>query len=60
MMEVSDDFTQVLNSWVINHDLASANHLRSMVYFHLKGMVKKQIENQRSRNSNQIFFYFYF
>tara|TARA_Y100000296_G_C5178804_1_gene261926 strand:- start:8253 stop:8828 length:576 start_codon:yes stop_codon:yes gene_type:complete len=54
MMEVSDDFTQVLNSWVINHDLASANQLRSMVYFHLKGMVKKQIENQRSRNSNQI------
>lgn len=53
-MEVSDDFTQVLNSWVIDHDLASANQLRSMVYFHLKGMVKKQIEHQRTRSSNQI------
>lgn len=57
LVEVAKDFTQVLNSWVTDHNLKSANQLRGMVYFHLKGMVKKQIEHHRSRSSNQIIDY---
>ena len=38
-----DNFTEVLNQWVVSNDLDSANQLRSMVYYLLKHIVKKQI-----------------
>ena len=42
--------TELLNSWVIHNDLKSANQLRSIIYYHLKGIVKKQIVSQASSN----------
>ncbi|WP_218420038.1 ECF-type sigma factor, partial [Alteromonas lipotrueae] len=46
LRDTSGEFTEVLNAWVINNDLKSANQLRSIVYYHLKGMVKKQISKK--------------
>lgn len=43
-------FTEILNSWVINNDLDSANQLRSIVYYHLKGIVKKQIGDKAKKS----------
>lgn len=38
-----EPITELLNSWVIHNDIKSANQLRSIIYYHLKGIVKKQI-----------------
>lgn len=46
LRDTNGEFTEVLNAWVINNDLKSANQLRSIVYYHLKGMVKKQISKK--------------
>lgn len=35
--------TKLLNSWVTKNDLTSANQLRSIIYYHVKGIVKKQV-----------------
>lgn len=43
------DFTLILNTWINNGDIASANQLKSMVYLHLKGIVKKQI-NEKAKH----------
>jgi len=40
--------TELLNSWVMHNDLTSANQLRSIIYYHLKGIVKKNIINKHS------------
>lgn len=49
------NFTVVLNQWVVSNDLDSANQLRSMVYYHLKGIVKKQIDSAaRTQRSQHI------
>ncbi|GHG03188.1 ECF-type sigma factor [Thalassotalea marina] len=45
------NFTQILNCWVVQNDLNSANQLRSIIYYHLKGIVKKQITNKSSSNT---------
>lgn len=42
------NITQVLNAWVIKRDVASANKLRSIVYFHLKSVVQKQVSHRKS------------
>lgn len=50
-----DDFTEVLNAWVINNDLKSANHLKSIVYYHLKSIVKKQVSKRAEKSAeNQL------
>lgn len=41
----SENFTVILNTWVVNNDLKSANQLKSMIYYHLKGIVKNNIKN---------------
>lgn len=38
--------TELLNNWVIHNDLDSANQLRSIIYYHLKGIVKKQVSQK--------------
>lgn len=43
-----EPITELLNSWVIHNDIKSANQLRSIIYYHLKGIVKKQITSRRS------------
>jgi len=40
-----ENFTVILNTWVTLNDLKSANQLKSMIYYHLKGIVKNNIEN---------------
>ncbi|MGS2719577.1 ECF-type sigma factor [Paraglaciecola aestuariivivens] len=45
-------FTEILNNWVLNNDLDSANQLRSMVYYHLKGIVKKQILDKSNNGAS--------
>lgn len=42
----SEPVTELLNNWVVHSDLESANQLRSIIYYHLKGVVKKQITNK--------------
>jgi len=44
----SENFTEILNCWVTNNDLKSANQLRSIIYYHLKGIIKKQIASKAS------------
>jgi RNA polymerase sigma factor (TIGR02999 family) len=46
-------FTEILNSWVVNNDLDSANQLRSIVYYHLKGTVKNQIADKAQKSCSQ-------
>ena len=46
-------FTEILNRWVINNDLDSANQLRSIVYYHLKGVVKNQITEKALKSDSQ-------
>ncbi|MFT6331360.1 MAG: RNA polymerase sigma factor (TIGR02999 family) [Bermanella sp.] len=46
-------FTEILNSWVVNNDLDSANQLRSIIYYHLKGIVKKQISTKAQKSCSQ-------
>jgi RNA polymerase sigma factor (TIGR02999 family) len=46
-------FTEILNSWVVNNDLDSANQLRSIVYYHLKGIVKNQISDKAKKSTSQ-------
>jgi RNA polymerase sigma factor (TIGR02999 family) len=46
-------FTEILNSWVVNNDLDSANQLRSIIYYHLKGIVKNQIADKAKKSSSQ-------
>lgn len=48
-----DNFTEVLNQWVVSNDLESANQLRSMVYYHLKHIVNKQISSVKRVNANE-------
>lgn len=48
-------FTEVLNCWVLNNDLDSANQLRSMIYYHLKGIVKKQISDKSHKSPSSDF-----
>lgn len=48
-----DNFTEVLNKWVVSNDLESANQLRSMVYYHLKHIVNKQISSVKRVNANE-------
>lgn len=52
-MEYSDEgsFTVLLNTWVINNDLASANQLKSAVYYHLKRITKSQLASKK-HNAN--------
>jgi len=47
--QISDDLTVIVNSWVIKNDLKSTNQLKSMIYYHLKGIVKKQITNKAQK-----------
>ena len=49
--KANEEFTEILNHWVINNDLKSANQLRSIIYYHLKGIVKKQLVNKGSSGS---------
>ncbi|MDP5129885.1 MAG: ECF-type sigma factor [Paraglaciecola sp.] len=51
--ENDGEFTEILNNWVINNDLYSANQLRSIIYYHLRGIVKKQLNNKLQKNSKQ-------
>ncbi|ALO33364.1 hypothetical protein CMT41_00545 [Colwellia sp. MT41] len=46
------DFTQVLNVWVTQGDVTSANQLKSMIYYHLKGIVKNQIRTKAKKIGN--------
>jgi RNA polymerase sigma factor (TIGR02999 family) len=46
-------FTEILNSWVVNNDLDSGNQLRSIIYYHLKGIVKKQISTKAQKSCSQ-------
>lgn len=46
-------FTEILNRWVVNNDLDSANQLRSIVYYHLKGIVKNQIGDKAKKSPSQ-------
>ena len=46
----NEPFTEILNNWVVNNDLHSANQLRSMIYHHLKSIVKKQIACTKKTN----------
>ena len=51
----NENFTVILNTWITHNDLKSANQLKSMVYYHLKGIVKNQIENKANQtNSTQL------
>ncbi|MBL4629782.1 MAG: hypothetical protein JKY14_00980 [Paraglaciecola sp.] len=50
-------FTEILNRWVINNDLDSANQLRSIVYYHLKGIVKNQIGEKAQKSDSQNLIY---
>jgi RNA polymerase sigma factor (TIGR02999 family) len=54
-LPVSKDqpFTEILNRWVVNNDLNSANQLRSIVYYHLKGIVKNQIGDKAKKSGSQ-------
>jgi len=45
-------FTETLNNWVVSNDLDSANQLRSIIYYHLKGIVKKQISDKAAKSSS--------
>jgi len=47
-----DNFTKILNLWSIDKDTKSANALKSMVYYHLKGIVKEQIKSKSAKNSS--------
>lgn len=46
-------FTEILNNWVVNNDLKSANQLRGIVYYHLKGIVKNQIGDKAKKSHSQ-------
>jgi RNA polymerase sigma factor (TIGR02999 family) len=46
-------FTEILNRWIVNNDLDSANQLRSIVYYHLKGIVKNQIGDKAKKSHSQ-------
>lgn len=46
-------FTEILNSWVVDNDLDSANQLRSIIYYHLKGIVKRQISTKAQKGASQ-------
>lgn len=45
-----EPFTYLLNDWVVNNTLESANQLRSIVFVHLKGMVKSQLAYQSKKH----------
>ena len=45
--------TEILNSWIVNNDLESANQLRSIIYYHLKGIVKKQVSTKAQNSGSQ-------
>lgn len=49
----TENFTVVLNNWVSYNDLASAKQLKSMVYYHLKAIVKKNINDRKSSINNK-------
>ncbi|MFT6836237.1 MAG: RNA polymerase sigma factor (TIGR02999 family) [Francisellaceae bacterium] len=48
----NENFTVILNTWITYNDLTSANQLKSMVYYHLKGIVKNQIANKSKRTNS--------
>lgn len=50
----TDSFTKILNEWNVSNDLQSANQLKSMVYYHLKGIVKKQIQTQGEKLNSTV------
>ena len=41
----------LLNSWIAHNDLKSANQLKSIIYYHLKGIVKSQLTKKSSSKS---------
>lgn len=45
--------TEILNRWIVDNDLDSANQLRSIIYYHLKGIVKKQISTKAKKGASQ-------
>jgi len=48
----NNNFTTILNAWSVNGDINDANKLKSMVYYHLKGIVKKQIADKASTDDS--------
>ena len=48
--------TELLYSWVTTNDLHSANQLKGIIYYHLKGIVKKQLikKNSSAKFINQL------
>jgi hypothetical protein len=39
--EEEQPLTEILNRWIVDNNLDSANQLRSIIHHHLKGIVKK-------------------
>lgn len=50
-IERHEPVTELLNSWITHNDLKSANQLKSIIYYHLKGIVKSQLTKKSSSNS---------
>jgi len=42
----SEGFTQVLNQWIAGDCVDSANKLKAMLYYHLKSIIKTQIDEK--------------
>ncbi|MGK0304411.1 MAG: RNA polymerase sigma factor (TIGR02999 family) [Gammaproteobacteria bacterium] len=51
--EGEQPLTEILNRWIVDNDLDSANQLRSIIYYHLKGIVKKQISTKAKKSASQ-------
>jgi RNA polymerase sigma factor (TIGR02999 family) len=51
--EEEQPLTEILNRWIVDNDLDSANQLRSIIYYHLKGIVKKQISTKAKKGASQ-------
>lgn len=50
-LERHEPVTELLNSWIAHNDLKSANQLKSIIYYHLKGIVKSQLTKKSSSKS---------
>jgi len=53
--EPNESVTLLLNNWIIKDDKYSANQLKSMVYYHLKGIVKNTIADKKHKSSSPSF-----
>ncbi|AGH46893.1 hypothetical protein [Paraglaciecola psychrophila] len=51
--EEEQPLTEILNRWIVDNDLDSANQLRCIIYYHLKGIVKKQISTKAKKSASQ-------